>query len=127
MFARRQIVPTRGESAAAISLDRASGALWPGHRGKARPAGRKPGLSRAELERIVHSLQRCPDVLGFETRLWSAQAVAALVTHEYRVKSPRACFTNPGSAGVDLVAASSGCSQQHARTEWRAAIFFDEN
>jgi hypothetical protein len=110
-----------------VSLDRASGALWPGHCGKARPAGRKPGLSDAELRRIVRSLQRCPEVLGFDTRLWSAQAVADLVTNEYRVKSTQLCSTNPGSAGLDLVAASSGWSQQQAQTEWQTAMFFDEN
>jgi hypothetical protein len=37
---------------------------------KARPAGRKLRLCGAELWRIVHSLQRGPDVLGFDTRLW---------------------------------------------------------
>ena len=56
----------------------------------------------------MHSLQRGPDALRFETPLWSAQAVADLVAHEFRVKSPWACFTNPGSAGVDLAAACGG-------------------
>lgn len=82
-----------------VSLGRANGELWPGRSEKARPAGRKPGLSGAELRRIVQSLQRGPNVLGFDTRLRIARAVAGLVTHEYRVKSPRACFPNPGSAG----------------------------
>jgi hypothetical protein len=127
VLAGRRIVPTRGESAAAVSLDRASGALWPGHCGKARPAGRKPRLSDAELRRIVRPLQRCPEMLGFDTRLWSAQAVADLVTNKFRVKSTQPCSTNPGSAGLDLVAASSGCSQQQAQTAWRAAIFIDED
>jgi hypothetical protein len=93
-----------------VSLGRASGALCTRRSEKARPAGRKPELNRAELRRIVHSLKRGPDVLGFDTRLWTAQAVADLVTHEFRVKSPQACSTNPGSAGLDLVAASSGWS-----------------
>jgi hypothetical protein len=75
----------------------------------------------------VHSLQRGPDVLGFDTRLWTAQAVADLVTHGFRVKSPRAGFTNRGSAGVDLVAAGGVWSQKEAQTEWPAAIFIDEN
>jgi hypothetical protein len=109
-----------------VSLDGASGALWPGHCGNARLAGRESGLSDAELRRIVRSLQRCPEGLGFDTRLWSAQAVADLVTNAYRVESPRECFTNLGSAGMDLVAASSGCSQYEARIEWRAAMFLDE-
>jgi len=110
VFAGRQIVPTRGESAARVSQDRATGALCPGRCEKARPAGRKPGLNRAELRRMVHSPQRGPDVLGFGASLWTAQAVADLATREYRVQSPRACSMNPGPAGVDLVAACSGWS-----------------
>jgi hypothetical protein len=81
VLAGRQIVPMRGELAAAVSLGRASGALWPGRCEKAIPAGRKPGLNRAEFRRIVHSLQRGPDVLVFDTRLRTARAVADLVTH----------------------------------------------
>jgi hypothetical protein len=127
VLAARQIVPTRGELAAEVSLGRASGALWPGRCEKSRPAGRKPAVNRAKLRRIVHSLQRGPDALVFDTRLWTARAVADLVTNEYRVKSTQPCSTNPGSAGLDLVAASSGCSQQQAQTAWRAAMFFDEN
>jgi hypothetical protein len=127
VFAGHQIVPPRGESAAAVPLGRASGAFWSGRSEKAKPAGRKPGLSDAELRRIVRSLQRCPDVLGFDTRLWSAQAVADLVANEYRVKLPQACSMNPGSAGLDSVAASSGWRQQRAQSEWRAAILVVEN
>lgn len=112
MFAGPQVVPTRGELAAAVSLGRASGALCRGRCEKARPAGRKRGLSGVELRRIVHPLPRGPDVVGFDPRLWTAQAVSDLVTHEYRVESARAYSMNPGSAGVDLGAASSGCSQK---------------
>jgi hypothetical protein len=54
-------------------------------------------------------------VLGFDTRLWAAQAIAGLDTHEYRVKSPRECFTNPGSAWVDLTAPPAVGIKQKAK------------
>jgi transposase len=49
---------------------------------KAGRAGRKPRLSAAELRRIEQELKRGPEVLGYETSLWTAPRVAELIERE---------------------------------------------
>lgn len=49
---------------------------------KAGRAGRKPRLSGAQLRRIEQELKRGPEVLGYETRLWTAPRVAHLIRRE---------------------------------------------
>ncbi len=46
---------------------------------KAGRAGRKPRLSTADLQRIAQGLRRGPEVLGYETSLWTAPRVADLI------------------------------------------------
>ncbi len=46
---------------------------------KAGRAGRKPRLSAADLRRIAQGLKRGPEVLGYETSLWTAPRVAELI------------------------------------------------
>src|SRR3989304_6387624 len=45
-------------------------------------AGRKPGLSDADLRRIERGLVRGPEALGYETSLWTACRGGGLVAHE---------------------------------------------
>ena len=45
-------------------------------------AGRKPRLNAAELRRIVQELKRGPEVLGYETSLWTAPRIADLIERE---------------------------------------------
>ena len=49
---------------------------------KAGRAGRKPRLSAAELRCIERGLKRGPQVLGYETSLWTAPRVAELIERE---------------------------------------------
>ena len=53
---------------------------------KAGRAGRKPRLSAAELRRIAQELKRGPEVLGYETSLWTAPRVADLIERECGVR-----------------------------------------
>jgi transposase len=42
-------------------------------------AGRKPKLTAAQLRRIERGLQRGPEALGFDTKLWTAWRVGKLI------------------------------------------------
>jgi transposase len=53
---------------------------------KAGRAGRKPRLSAAELRRIAQELKRGPEVLGYQTSLWTAPRVADLIERECGVR-----------------------------------------
>jgi transposase len=53
---------------------------------KAGRAGRKPRLSAAELRRIAQELKRGPEVLGYETSLWTAPRVADLIERECGIR-----------------------------------------
>ena len=49
-------------------------------------AGRKPRLSAVELRRIEQALKRGPEVLGYETSLWTSPRVADLIERECGVR-----------------------------------------
>src|SRR6202142_4451529 len=53
---------------------------------KAGRAGRKPRLSAADLQRIAQELKRGPEVLGYETSLWTAARVADLIERECGIR-----------------------------------------
>ena len=53
---------------------------------KAGRAGRRPRLHADDLRRIEKSLKRGPEVLGYETGLWTSWRVAHLIEHECGVK-----------------------------------------
>jgi len=53
---------------------------------KAGRAGRKPRLSAVELRRIAQELKRGPEVLGYETSLWTAPRVADLIERECGIR-----------------------------------------
>jgi transposase len=53
---------------------------------KAGRAGRKPRLGTAELQRIGQELKRGPQVLGYETSLWTAPRVADLIERECGIR-----------------------------------------
>jgi transposase len=53
---------------------------------KAGRAGRKPRLNAAALRRIAQELKRGPEVLGYETSLWTAPRVADLIERECGVR-----------------------------------------
>ena len=49
-------------------------------------AGRKPKLTASDLERIQEGLKRGPQALGYQTALWTAGRVAALIEQECGVR-----------------------------------------
>ena len=49
-------------------------------------AGRKPRLSAGELRRIAQELKRGPEVLGYETSLWTAPRVVVLIERECGIR-----------------------------------------
>ena len=49
---------------------------------KAGRAGRKPRLGAAQLRSIAQELKRGPEVLGYETSLWTAPRVADLIERQ---------------------------------------------
>jgi transposase len=54
---------------------------------KAGRAGRKPGLSKAELDNIREALEhRPPEVLGDESDRWTAGRLAKLIEREYGIQ-----------------------------------------
>jgi transposase len=53
---------------------------------KAGRAGRKPRLSAAQLRRLAQELKRGPEVLGYETSLWTAPRVADLIERECGIR-----------------------------------------
>jgi len=53
---------------------------------KAGRAGRKPRLSTVDLQRIAQELKRGPEVLGYETSLWTAPRVADLIERECGIR-----------------------------------------
>jgi transposase len=53
---------------------------------KAGRVGRKPRLSKADLDRIREALKRGPEALGYETSLWTAWRVADLIERECGVR-----------------------------------------
>jgi transposase len=48
-------------------------------------AGRKPELSEADRERLQELLLKGPEVLGYETPLWTCTRVSHLIKSEFRV------------------------------------------
>ena len=53
---------------------------------KAGRAGRKPRLSEADRRQIIAGLQQGPEVLGYETGLWTSWRVADLIERECGVR-----------------------------------------
>ena len=49
---------------------------------QARRAGRKPRLSSEDLERIERTLKRGPELLGYDSGLWTSARVAGLIEQE---------------------------------------------
>ncbi len=49
-------------------------------------AGRKPGLSPADLKKIERGLKRGPEALGYDTSLWTGWRVAHLIEEECGVR-----------------------------------------
>jgi transposase len=49
---------------------------------KAGRAGRKPRLGAAQITQVERGLKRGPQVLGYETSLWTANRVAHLIAQE---------------------------------------------
>ena len=72
---------------------------------KAGRAGRKPRLSAAELRRIAKELKRGPEVLGYETSLWTAPRVADLIERECGIRYHLGTF---GKSCGRWVGAASG-------------------
>jgi transposase len=52
---------------------------------KAGRAGRKPLLSPVDQKRLVELLEKGPERLGYETRLWTCDRVAHLIADEFDV------------------------------------------
>jgi transposase len=53
---------------------------------KAGRAGRKPMLSQADRKRLEQLLVEGPEVLGYETALWTCRRVAHLIEQEFGVR-----------------------------------------
>jgi transposase len=53
---------------------------------KAGRAGRKPRLSAAEWQGIEQGLKRGPEVLGYDTSLWTSPRVADLIEHQCGIR-----------------------------------------
>jgi transposase len=53
---------------------------------KAGRAGRKPLLTASDLKRLEQLLKRGPEVLGYETPLWTCPRVAHLIENEFGVR-----------------------------------------
>jgi len=53
---------------------------------KAGRAGRKPRLSASDRQRLVQLLLRGPEVLGYETPLWTCPRVAHLIESEFHIR-----------------------------------------
>ncbi len=49
-------------------------------------AGRRPGLSPADLKKIERGLKRGPEALGYDTSLWTGWRVAHLIEEECGVR-----------------------------------------
>ena len=49
-------------------------------------AGRKPGLTEADRERLQELLLQGPEKLGYETPLWTCTRVAHLIENEFSVE-----------------------------------------
>ncbi len=52
---------------------------------RAKRAGRKPRLTRAELRRLGQLLKRGPDAFGFPTNLWTLPRVARVIAQEWGI------------------------------------------
>ncbi len=52
---------------------------------RAKRAGRKPRLTRAELRRLGQLLKRGPDAFGFSTNLWTLPRVARVIAQEWGI------------------------------------------
>ncbi|HEX2714866.1 MAG TPA: winged helix-turn-helix domain-containing protein [Candidatus Acidoferrales bacterium] len=89
----RQGVP-QAEVARRVGVHRQSVSRWAEAMGrggsralrKAGRAGRRPRLRPEDLRRIEQGLKRGPQILGYETSLWTAWRVAHLIDHECGVK-----------------------------------------
>jgi transposase len=53
---------------------------------KAGRAGRKPGLSTADQQRLVELLSTGPERLGYEKPLWTCDRVARLIEGEFGIR-----------------------------------------
>ena len=49
-------------------------------------AGRKPGLSGAQLKQIEHALKRGPEAFGYSSGLWTTHRVRELIEDQCRVR-----------------------------------------
>ncbi len=49
-------------------------------------AGRKPGLSGAQLKQIEHALKRGPEAFGYSSGLWTTNRVRELIEDQCRVR-----------------------------------------
>ena len=76
---------------------------------KAGRAGRKPRLSAAELRRLAQELKRGPEVLGYETSLWTAPRVADLIERECGIRY------HPGHVWKILRQMGWSCQQPEGR------------
>jgi len=89
----RQGVP-QAEVARRLGVHRQSVSRWAQQQGQggrkalksAGRTGRKPRLGPAELKRLVRGLKRDPEVLGYESGLWTAARVAHLIEIECGVR-----------------------------------------
>lgn len=53
---------------------------------KAGRAGRKPQLTEQDRQRLIKALKQGPEVLGYETPLWTCPRVAHLIEKEFGVR-----------------------------------------
>jgi transposase len=76
---------------------------------KAGRAGRKSRLSEAGLKRLESGLKRGPEVLGYETNLWTLERVAELIERDCGVKY------HPGHVGWLLGKLGWSCQRPTGR------------
>lgn len=76
---------------------------------KAGRAGRKSRLNEADLKRVEIGLKRGPEVLGYETNLWTLERVAELIERDCGVKY------HPGHVGWLLGKLGWSCQRPTGR------------
>ena len=80
---------------------------------KAERAGRKPELSEADLERLGELLKKGPEVLGYETPLWTCWRIAHLIESEFGVQY------HPGHVWKVLDSLGWSCQRPEGRARER--------
>ena len=112
---------------------------------KAGGAGRKPRLSAEDLGKIEQALKRGPEILGYETSLWTTSRVAHLIEQECGVSYHPRRLAHPAAVGMEL-SASHGARlgagrredpavetealagvKKKAKNEGRTIVFIDES